>query len=100
MVRASLSAYSERYLRFVLGLAATVTTTGYCLWAFQRAHTAKLSWYELTVVPFVLWLLRYALLLDRGEGRAPEALVLRDRFLLSMSAAWLAVFVTGVYVAG
>lgn len=99
-VRASLSAYSERYLRFVLGLAATVTTTGYCLWAFQRAHSAKLSWYELTVVPFVLWLLRYALLLDRGEGRAPEALVLRDRFLLSMSAAWLVVFVTGVYVAG
>jgi decaprenyl-phosphate phosphoribosyltransferase len=100
VMRASLSAYSERYLRFVLGLAATVTTTGYCLWAFQRAHSAKLSWYELTVIPFVLWLLRYALLLDSGEGRAPETLVLRDRFLLSMSAAWLAVFVTGVYVAG
>lgn len=100
VMRASLSAYSERYLRFVLGLAATVTTTGYCLWAFQRAHSAKLSWYELTVIPFVLWLLRYALLLDGGEGRAPEELVLRDRFLLSVSAAWLAVFVTGVYVAG
>ncbi|HEV3321593.1 MAG TPA: decaprenyl-phosphate phosphoribosyltransferase [Solirubrobacteraceae bacterium] len=99
-VRASLSAYSERYLRFVLGLAATVTTTGYCLWAFQRAHSAKLSWYELTVIPFVLWLLRYALLLDGGEGRAPEELVLRDRFLMTMSAAWLTVFVTGVYVAG
>jgi decaprenyl-phosphate phosphoribosyltransferase len=99
-LRASLSVYSERYLRFVLGLAATVTTTGYCLWAFQRAHSAKLSWYELTVIPFVLWLLRYALLLDGGEGRAPEELVLRDRFLLTMSAAWLAVFVTGVYVAG
>jgi decaprenyl-phosphate phosphoribosyltransferase len=98
--RASLSAYSERYLRFVLGLAATVTTTGYCLWAFQRAHSAKLSWYELTVIPFVLWLLRYALLLDGGEGRTPEELVLQDRFLLSMSAAWLTVFVTGVYVAG
>ncbi len=89
-----------QYLRFVLGLAATVTTTGYCLWAFQRAHTAKLSWYELTVVPFVLWLLRYALLLDGGEGRAPEELVLHDRFLLSTTAAWLAVFVCGVYVAG
>ena len=98
--RAPLRAYSERYLRFVLGLAATVTTTGYCLWAFQRAHSAKLSWYELTVIPFVLWLLRYALLLDGGEGRAPEDLVLHDRFLLSMSAAWLAVFATGVYVAG
>ncbi len=99
-VRASLREYSERYLRFVVGLAATVTTTAYCLWAFQRAHQAKLSWYELTVIPFVLWLLRYALLLDRGEGEAPEEIVLHDGFLLSMSAAWLAVFVCGVYVAG
>ncbi len=99
-LRASLREYSVQYLRFVVGLAATVTTTGYCLWAFQRAHTAKLSWYELTVVPFVLWLLRYALLLDRGEGQAPEELVLHDGFLLGASAAWLAVFVCGVYVAG
>jgi decaprenyl-phosphate phosphoribosyltransferase len=100
VVRASLHAYSAQYLRFVLGLAATVTTTGYCLWAFQRAHGARLSWYELTVVPFVLWLLRYALLIDGGEGGAPEELVVHDGFLLSMSAAWLVVFVCGVYVAG
>ncbi len=100
IVRVSLRTYSVQYLRFVLGLAATVTTTGYCLWAFQRAHSAKLSWYELTVAPFVLWLLRYALLIDGGEGQAPEELVLHDGFLLSMAGAWLAVFVCGVYVAG
>ncbi len=98
--RASLRGYSAQYLRFVIGLAATVTVTAYCLWAFQRAHDHKLSWYELTIVPFVLWLLRYALLLDRGEGHTPEELVLGDGFLLSMSAAWLVIFVCGVYVAG
>jgi decaprenyl-phosphate phosphoribosyltransferase len=98
--RTLLGAYSAQYLRFVLALAATVTTTAYCLWAFQRSHNDKLSWYELTVIPFVLWLLRYALLLDRGDGEAPEELVLGDGFLLTMSAAWLAVFVCGVYVAG
>jgi decaprenyl-phosphate phosphoribosyltransferase len=98
--RASLRDYSAQYLRFVYGLAAAVATTGYCLWAFQRAHSAKISWYEVTVIPFVLWLLRYALLLDRGEGQAPEEIVLHDRFLLTMSAAWVAVFVCGVYVAG
>jgi decaprenyl-phosphate phosphoribosyltransferase len=100
VVRASLRAYSEQYLRFVVGLAATVTTTAYCLWAFQRSHHSKLSWYELTVIPFVLWLLRYALLLDGGGGQAPDELVLKDRFLLSVSAAWIAVFVCGVYVVG
>jgi decaprenyl-phosphate phosphoribosyltransferase len=98
--RASLRAYSEPYLRGVLGVTAAVTTMAYCLWAFQRAPHAGLSWYELTIVPFVLWLLRYALLLDQGAGQAPEELVLGDRFLLAMSAAWLAMFMCGVYVEG
>jgi len=98
--RASLEEYSERYLRFVVGLAATVTTAAYCLWAFQRSHQARLSWYELTVIPFVLWLLRYALLIDRGDGEWPDELVLRDRFLLTMTAAWAALFTAGVYVVG
>lgn len=98
--RASLEAYSERYLLFVVGLAATVTTTAYCLWAFQRSHQARLSWYELTVIPFVLWLLRYALLIDRGASETPDELVLGDRFLLIVGAAWAALFVAGVYVVG
>ncbi|HXD55314.1 MAG TPA: decaprenyl-phosphate phosphoribosyltransferase [Solirubrobacteraceae bacterium] len=98
--RASLNEYSERYLRFVIGLAATVATTAYCLWAFQRSHQARISWYELTVIPFVLWLLRYALLIEQGGGESPEDVVFADRFLLTMSAAWVALFVSGVYVAG
>ncbi len=52
------------------------------------------------MIPFVLWLLRYALLIDRGSGQAPEDLVLGDGFLLAMSAVWVAVFVCGVYVVG
>ena len=99
-VRASLSAYSEQYLRFVLGLSATVTATAYCLWALQKSHDARLSWYELTVIPVVLWLLRYALLLDQGHGEAPEELVGSDRFLVAMSGSWLALFLLGVYVGG
>ena len=42
---------------------------------FSAPISSKLSWYELTIIPFVLWLLRYALLLDGGEGQAPEELV-------------------------
>jgi decaprenyl-phosphate phosphoribosyltransferase len=97
-MRAALRQYSERYLLFVIAVSASVATTAYCLWAFQRSHQAKLSWYELTVIPFVLWLMRYGLLIDHGEGQAPEELILKDRFLLSMAAAWLAIFVVGVYV--
>jgi decaprenyl-phosphate phosphoribosyltransferase len=100
--RAALEQYSRAYLQFVIGLSATVATTAYCLWAFQRSHHAHITWYELTVIPFVLWLLRYALLIDQGgrAAEAPEEIALADRFLLTMSAAWAGLFVAGVYVVG
>jgi decaprenyl-phosphate phosphoribosyltransferase len=57
-------------------------------------------WYDLTILPFVLWLLRYALLVDQGRGQAPEELVLGDGFLLAMGLAWTAIFAGAVYVGG
>ena len=38
-VRASLRGYTLGYLRFVWGVAAAVTITAYCLWAFDVAQT-------------------------------------------------------------
>lgn len=96
--RASLRSYSEDYLRFVMLLAASVTTAAYCLWAVQGRGHDGLSWYEITVAPFVLWLLRYGLLVYDGGGEAPEDLVLRDRFLMTMSGAWATAFALAVYV--
>jgi decaprenyl-phosphate phosphoribosyltransferase len=80
-------------------LAAAVAVGGYCLWAFQRRRDGVSPWYDLTIVPFVLWLLRYALLVDQGRGQAPEELVLRDRFLQTMTLVWAALFAGAVYVA-
>ncbi len=96
--RASLRAYSEGYLRMVMIIAASVATAAYCLWAFQGRGHDGLSLYELTLAPFLLWLLRYALLIDAGAGEAPEELILRDRFLLAMSVLWVGVFACAVYV--
>lgn len=96
--RASLRAYSEGYLRFVMLLAASVATAAYCLWAFQGHGQDGLTWYEITILPFVLWLLRYGLLIDQGAGQAPEELVLGDRFLMAMSGIWAAVFACAVYI--
>lgn len=96
--RSTLTAYTEDYLRFVMFLAASVTTVAYCLWAFQGHGSDGITWYEITVAPFVLWLLRYGLLLHEGHGEAPEDVLLHDRFLLSMSGAWVGVFACAVYV--
>src|SRR3954471_16722405 len=98
--RATLSEYSLEYLGYVRSVASGVTLVGYCLWACEKsAHIAGVPWYELSIVPFVLAVLRYALLVERGEGGAPEDLVLRDRPLQVMAFLWVVLVGIGLYVA-
>ena len=50
--RATLAAYSRDYLRFVCTMAAAVTLTGYCLWAFEQSQNeGAVPWFELSIVP-------------------------------------------------
>ena len=97
--RGALGAYSQQFLRFIRGLSAGVAITAYCFWAFEKAALAPRGdiYFELTIVPFVLAILRYALLLEGGAGGAPEDVVLGDRTILILGAVWGALFVVGVY---
>lgn len=96
LARATLRRYSLGRLRVTLAAAATVAVAAYASWAFTRPdHTV---WYGVSIVPLVLWLLRYALLIGSGGGQAPEELILRDRTLLVLGVAWSALFLGGVYV--
>ena len=98
--RPTLSEYSLEYLGYVRAVASGVAMVGYCLWAFEKsAGHAGVPWYELSIVPFVLGLLRYALLVERGEGGAPEEVVLTDRPLQVLGLAWAIAVGTGLYVA-
>ena len=96
--RAVLGEYSASFLAHVRTLASGVTTVGYVLWAFERARGGgEFPWYELSIIPFVLALLRYALQIDRGAGGAPEEVVLGDRLLQVLGAIWVVIFGLGVY---
>ena len=98
--RTTLEVYSGDFLRYVRSVSSSVAIAAYCLWAFEKAEVAGAPlWFELSIVPFVLGVLRYGLLLETGRGGAPEELVLSDRSLQVMGAAWLACFAAGVYVA-
>jgi decaprenyl-phosphate phosphoribosyltransferase len=97
-VRTTLAEYSAAYLRFVRSTAAAACVLAYCLWAFERAEelTSGEVWYELSIIPFVLGVLTYALRLEQGAGAAPEELALRDRTLQVLGVVWLVVFGLGV----
>jgi len=94
--RKSLNGYTLGYLRFVWGVAAAVTITSYCLWAFDVAETpSSFPWAEWSVLPFVLAILRYGVSVDRGAAEAPEDTALHDRVLLLLGLAWLVLFGLG-----
>jgi len=101
-VRATLTLYSPDYLRFVWTMAAGVTLTAYCLWAFEQvpARVETFPFYELSIVPFGLFVLRYALMVESGRASAPEDVILGDRTLQLLGLAWVIVFGAGVYLGG
>lgn len=96
--RRSLAGYSIAYLSYVRAVSSSVAVLAYCLWAFDASgRTGNAVWFQLAIIPFVLGVLRYALLLDRGEGGAPEELLLSDRVLIVIGLAWVICF--GIAVA-
>ncbi|HET9728252.1 MAG TPA: decaprenyl-phosphate phosphoribosyltransferase [Acidimicrobiia bacterium] len=96
--RRALANYSRSFLSYVRGVASSVTVLSYCLWAFENSSkVGNPAWFELSIVPFVLGILRYALLLEQGRGGAPEDLVLSDRVLLATGAVWAILFAVAVH---
>lgn len=93
--RQTLRRYTRRSLRLLALGAAAVGAIAYALWAFTRS--APGPWIPLSLVPFALWLGRYAGVLGSGAGEAPEDLILRDRGLLLTGAAWTLLFTIGLY---
>ncbi|WP_326578372.1 decaprenyl-phosphate phosphoribosyltransferase [Streptomyces sp. NBC_00481] len=93
--RALLTEYTAGYLRFVWQLAAGVAVLAYCLWALEEGGvptTGILPWRQLSMVAFVLAVLRYAVFADRGTAGEPEDVILRDRALTLIGVMWLTMY--------
>jgi decaprenyl-phosphate phosphoribosyltransferase len=100
--RTVVDTYSPTFLRTVLAISAGGAIVGYCLWAFSLqtalAHHRDPIWYQLSIVPFLIALLRYTFLVESGKGARPEELVFGDRPLQVLGLVWALVFALGVYV--
>jgi decaprenyl-phosphate phosphoribosyltransferase len=88
-IRKSLESYTSTYLRFVWTLSATAVVLCYGLWAFERDRTAGGSLYAVSMIPFTIAILRYAVDVDSGLAGEPEDIALRDRVLQLLAVAWI-----------
>ncbi len=98
-IRPALAAYTPQYLNYLKAVFSAGTLITYCLWAFASAQesTNGSVLFQLSIVPFAVAILRYALLLEQGKGAEPENLVLSDRTLLLAGALWAIVYSCAVY---
>ncbi len=96
--RKTLKEYSASYLRFVWSLSAGVAVTAYSLWAFEMGETQEgIPWSTISIAPFVMAILRYAVDVDKGSAGAPEEIVLHDRVLLCLGVLWVGTMALGVF---
>ncbi|AKK04158.1 decaprenyl-phosphate phosphoribosyltransferase [Corynebacterium epidermidicanis] len=100
-IRKSLEGYTPTYLRFVWTLSATAVVMSYALWGFDMSRITEAHgsvWYQISMVPFTIAILRFAADVDRGDGGAPDELALSDRTLQTLAILWVACIVMAVYV--
>jgi len=98
--RASLERYSLSYLRFVWAISCSIVIMSYSLWTFEQRENEPwgVPWTTISIVPFTLALLRYAMDIDAGNAGEPEDVVLNDRVLQALAVLWLIPLGIGIYV--
>jgi decaprenyl-phosphate phosphoribosyltransferase len=111
-IRRTLGIYTENYLRFLQAVSAGIVLVGYMQWAFEKAEpdgAAGLAgnvsspgaiWFLISILPFLVAILRYGLLVELGEGSAPEELLAADRQLQVIGIVWAVLVGIGFYAAG
>lgn len=101
-IRKSLENYTPTYLRFVWTLSATAVVIFYSQWGFEMAHAATTPgsavWYQISMVPFTVAILRFAVDVDSGRGGSPDEIALRDRILQTLAVAWMFCVAMAVYI--
>jgi decaprenyl-phosphate phosphoribosyltransferase len=97
--RATLDMYTPGFLRMLLSVSLGGALISYCVWAFETAEGAGFPFYELSVVPMFAALFRYLLVLELGEGSAPEEVFMSDRVLQLAGLIWVATYGLAVYMA-
>jgi decaprenyl-phosphate phosphoribosyltransferase len=95
-IRKSLESYTASYLRFVWTLSATAVVLCYGLFAFERDGNSA-SWWAVSIVPFTIAILRYAVDIDGGMAGEPEEIALRDRVLQFLALALIGTVGAAVY---
>jgi len=97
-IRRSLESYTSSYLRFVWTMSASAAILTYCLWAFELNTRSNSPWGVISIAPFLVAVLRYAVDVDGGAAGEPEEIAMSDRVLQLLAAVWLVTLGLSAYL--
>ncbi|MFD6951162.1 prenyltransferase [Nocardiopsis sp. TSRI0078] len=97
-VRTALRGYTAAYLSQTRTMASGAMIVTYCLWALEQGDGPRTLFHAVSIVPFIMFVLRYNLLVDRGVGEEPEEIALRDRPLQLVLGALVVLVGLGIYL--
>jgi decaprenyl-phosphate phosphoribosyltransferase len=98
--RRVLAGYSASWLQQTLTMALTGAVLAYAAWSFQYpGQDVAQPLLAASLVPFLAALMRYSLLVARGQGERPEDLLTSDRFLLVAGLLWAGTAGAAIYLA-
>ena len=90
--RLVLNEYSESYLRLLWSSSLMSSIIFYSMWSAEIWSAALDGFSRLSVIPFILVLLRYAIFADRGQAESPEKIIWSDRQIQVYASLWILVF--------
>jgi decaprenyl-phosphate phosphoribosyltransferase len=96
--RRTLHLYTRDFLRYVRATTSGAVLVAYCLWAFELHEGLSRLAFGLSIVPFTVGILRYAMLVDAGHGEEPELTAPSDPMILTSGIVLACCVVVGVYV--
>jgi decaprenyl-phosphate phosphoribosyltransferase len=96
--RTALLGYTCGYLSHMRIMASGAMVVTYCLWALEQGGGPQSVFHAASIVPFIMLVLRYNLLVDRGAGEEPEEIALRDRPLQFALVALVLLVGLGIYL--
>lgn len=96
--RRTLHLYTRDFLRYVRATTSGALLVSYCLWAFELHEGLSRLAFGLSIVPFTVGILRYAMLIDAGHGEEPEITLPSDPMLLVSGISLACCVVVGIYV--
>lgn len=95
--RPALGGYSRELLLMAQSAALAVSITAYALWAFTDSPVKSGSvWIEVSIIPLLLAMLRFAQQAEMKRVSAPEEVLLRDRQLIALGTAWVLLVAIGI----